>query len=279
MHSLLLLSLILNLNSTMEADEMTIALVQKDIIWENKAENLRQYSRILAQLKDSTDLALLPEMFSTGFSTDPDPLAETMEGNTVGWMKKMASETGNCIAGSLIIREESCFYNRAIWCDPSGSLAWYDKRHLFRMAGEEESFSPGFSRTVVKLREWRICLQVCYDLRFPVWSRNRGDYDLLVYLSNWPAARSDVWNTLLRARAIENQCYVAGVNRTGIDGNNIEYQGESMVIDPKGQVLGISETARESVTTIRLSLQGLNEFRAKFPVWKDWDGFRVMSDE
>ena len=263
----------------MEANELFISLVQKDIIWEDKAENLRQYSRILADLDGSSDLALLPEMFSTGFSTDPDPLAETMEGTTVGWMKKTAAETGNCIAGSLIIREEGCFYNRAVWCDPSGSLSWYDKRHLFRMAGEEATFSQGFNRTIVKLHGWRICLQVCYDLRFPVWSRNRGDYDLLVYLSNWPAARSDVWNTLLRARAIENQCYVAGVNRTGIDGNNIVYQGESMVIDPKGQIVGKAETTQESTTTIRLSLLGLHEFRTKFPVWKDWDDFKVMSEE
>jgi predicted amidohydrolase len=261
----------------MKADHLLVTLVQKDIAWEDKAENLRQYSLMLAELKGKTDLVLMPEMFSTGFSMDPGQLAEGMDGDTVRWMKKMAAETTCCLAGSLIVREEGKFYNRAVWCDPDGSLSWYDKRHLFRMAGEETAFTAGISRTVVNLKGWNVCLQVCYDLRFPVWSRNRGDYDLLVYLSNWPAARSDVWNTLLRARAIENQCYVAGVNRTGTDGNKIVYQGESMVIDAKGQPVCKTASAQESTTTVSLSLPELNEFRMKFPVWKDRDDFRVMS--
>jgi len=253
-----------------------VTLVQPDVIWKSARENLARYSGMLSGLSNATDLILLPEMFPTGFCTEPQMLAETMHGDTVRWMKR-TSESLNCaVAGSLIIRENRRYFNRLVYIDQYENLTWYDKRHLFRMTGEELKFSAGMNRLIVPLKGWQINFQVCYDLRFPVWSRNQDDYDILVNLANWPATRSDVWNTLLKARAIENQSYVIGVNRVGTDGNGINYTGDSMVISPKGVVIGELPASKEVVQTVVLSWDELCDFREKFPAWKDRDDFEVM---
>jgi len=182
------------------------------------------------------------------------------------------------VAGSLIIAENRRFLNRLVYIDQFENLTWYDKRHLFRMDGEEESFSAGLNRLIVPLKGWNISFQICYDLRFPVWGRNQDDYDVLVNLANWPAARKDIWDTLLKARAIENQSYVIGVNRIGTDGNGICYTGDSQIINPKGVVIGEVESAKEGIKTVTLSRHELDEFRKKFPVWKDRDEFRLTGN-
>jgi predicted amidohydrolase len=234
---------------------------------------------MLLGLKNSTDLILLPEMFQTGFCTEPKMIAETMHGDTVRWMKRTAESLNCSVAGSLIIRENRSTFNRLIYIDQYENLTWYDKRHLFKMTGEELQFSAGLNRLLVPLKGWQISFQICYDLRFPVWSRNQDDYDVLVNVANWPAARSEVWNTLLKARAIENQSYVVGVNRVGTDGNGISYTGESVVINPKGIVEGEIQASQESLRTFPLSWDELQDFREKFPVWKDRDQFIVKSEK
>jgi predicted amidohydrolase len=263
----------------MKDRDLRVTLVQPDIIWKETTTNLSGFSELLEKSVGETDLVLLPEMFATGFCTDPLSVAEHMDGITVQWMKKAGRRLNAAVAGSLVIKEFDQYFNRLVYADPQGTLSWYDKRHLFRMAGEEVCFTAGSKRLVVSFRNWRLCFQICYDLRFPVWNRNRNDYDLLIFVANWPAARSDVWNTLLRARALENQCFVAGINRIGTDGNGIAYTGESMVIDPKGNVAGAIQSPKERIASFTLSLDDLEEFRAKFPVWKDWDAFTVTSDE
>jgi predicted amidohydrolase len=214
-------------------------------------------------------------MFTTGFITEPAPIAETMDGITVDWMKQTAIQLKCSLAGSLIIKEGKEYYNRLVYSDRAGNISWYDKRHLFRMAGEEAHFTRGMKPLIVTLKEWRISFQICYDLRFPVWSRNRENYEVLVNLANWPSSRDDVWRTLLKARAIENQSYVLGVNRTGMDGNNIAYAGNSLVIDPKGACLLEMKDHAEGISSISLSLQTIVEFREKFPAWKDRDDFTI----
>jgi predicted amidohydrolase len=259
----------------MSEDLLYISLVQPDMIWENKIENLNRYGQLLTTMKGKSDLIILPEMFSTGFTMNPASLAEKMDGSTVDWMKNVSKKMKASIAGSVIIEEDDRYYNRLIICDPSGNLNWYDKRHLFRMAGEEEIYSSGKDRLVIQLQKWRICFQICYDLRFPVWSRNRNDYDILVYVSNWPEARKDIWDILLKARAIENQCYAVGVNRVGTDGNGISYSGGSMIVNPKGVPACILEENKETVVTCSVSLPELQAFRDKFPAWKDRDAFKI----
>jgi predicted amidohydrolase len=255
---------------------LKVTIVQPDIIWKNVRGNLDKYTTLLSGAAGKSDLILFPEMFQTGFCTEPASVCETMDGDTVRWMKRTAESMKCALTGSMVIRESRRFFNRVIYMDQYANMTWYDKRHLFRMAGEEVNFTAGLERIIVPLKDWRICIQVCYDLRFPVWSRNRDDYDVLVYLANWPSARMDVWNTLLKARAIENQSYVIGVNRVGTDGNNISYAGESMVIDPKGILADGSPISGEEVKTFSLSWKELHEFRKKFPVLKDRDEFNVV---
>jgi omega-amidase len=256
-------------------DDLRITLVQSEVMWKNVHENLLHYTALVSGLKSHTDLILLPEMFQTGFCSDPETVAETMDGETVRWMKRTAESLACAVAGTLVIRENRRFYNRLVYIDQHENLTWYDKRHLFRMAGEEEKYTTGMARLIVPLKGWQISFQVCYDLRFPVWSSDQNDYDVLINLANWPGERRDVWNTLLRARAIENQSYVAGVNRIGIDGKNVSYTGDSTIIDPKGIVIGELKPSEEGLLTRTLSWNILDEFRKKFPVWKDRDNFEI----
>lgn len=239
----------------------------------------------IASIDEKTEVVILPEMFSTGFSMNPASLAETMDGETLQWMKRVSHENSIILTGSVIIEEEEKFYNRLIWMLPNGQYGHYDKRHLFAYAGENEKYHAGNKRLIASVKGWKVNLQVCYDLRFPVWARQAPhfsgvrdegsvEYDVLIYVANWPERRSHAWKTLLCARAIENQCYVIGVNRVGTDGNNIYHSGNSLVIDPLGQVL-YHMADEEDISTITLQKDKLEEMREKFPFWKDADSFNI----
>lgn len=262
---------------------LTLSLVQTNLAWEDKAANLQQLEQKIRSLSGKTELVILPEMFSTGFSMRPGELAETMEGPTVQWMKKLSAECRLIITGSLIIEdtpagaEKPHYYNRLIWMLPNGQMGIYDKRHRFAYAGEDEHYTEGHKRLIASVKGWKINLLVCYDLRFPVWARqasmgDQPEYDLLVYVANWPNRRIHAWKTLLQARAIENQVFVAGVNRVGVDGNGIEHSGHSMLVDPMGQVR-YSKENDEDIFTITLQKAELEEVRSKLPFWKDADAF------
>ena len=255
--------------------DLTVALVQTSILWEKIEENLNHLEKLLKPLKDKTDLILLPEMFTTGFSMNPAQLAEEMNGVSVSWLKTRAAELGCVIAGSIMVKENNRFFNRLIWMQPSGEFSTYDKGHLFRMGNEHRIYTKGKQQLIRKIGDWRVKTLICYDIRFPVWSRNRNNYDLLVYVANWPEPRREIWKTLLKARAIENQAYVIGVNRIGSDGNGIDYSGDSAVVDPKGIVISNIQPYEEQVEIVTLSMKELKEFRKKFPVLPDRDEFTI----
>lgn len=254
---------------------LKIAVFQFDLKWENIQANLEKIDCILEQLPADVDIVFLPEMFSTGFTMNAAKVAETMDGETMNWLKDISSKYDIAICGSLVIQEDRKFYNRLIFVEPSGKILHYDKRHLFTMSGENTVYTPGNSRLIVKYRGWRICPLICYDLRFPVWSRNLKNYDVLAYVANWPEQRSLVWNTLLKARAIENQSYVVGVNRVGTDGNNITYSGQSQIIDAKGTELAVGQEYSEEVVFAGLSYSKQEQFRRKFPVLDDADPYSI----
>ncbi|MBP7610402.1 MAG: amidohydrolase [Steroidobacteraceae bacterium] len=252
-------------------------MIQADLAWQDPATNRRNLAAHFRGLAGHTDLIVLPEMFTTGFSMAADSLAETMAGATVGWLREEAAAIGCAITGSLIVEENGRHYNRLVWATPDGDIAHYDKRHLFRMAREQEHYAAGNRRLVVELKGWRLCPLVCYDLRFPVWSRSRGDYDVLLYVANWPARRRAAWSALLRARAIENVCYVVGVNRMGKDGNGASYSGDSVALDFLGQVLG-GDRDGDFVETVVLDRESLSTFRRDFPAHLDADDFELRAD-
>ena len=270
---------------------LTITTIQTNLVWENKNANLQLLGKKINGLQEKTEIVVLPEMFSTGFSMQPKLFAETMEGETVQWMKEISSTNKIILTGSLIIEENEQFYNRLIWMLPNGEFGYYDKRHLFGLAQEDKYYTAGNKRLIASVKGWKINLQICYDLRFPLWARNRivpieksieeesqtspetrPEFDVLLYVANWPERRSHAWKTLLCARAIENQCYVVGVNRVGVDGNNVSHSGNSLVIDPLGEVL-YHMADEEDIFTITLQKEWLNDVRKKFPFWKDADDF------
>ena len=230
----------------------------------------------LHALRGTTEIVVLPEMFSTGFTMKSRELAEPVSGITVRILKELAADFQLALCGSFICSERSNYYNRAFFITPEGEEFYYDKRHLFRMGNEAEYFSAGNNKLIISYRGWNICLLVCYDLRFPVWSRNvNNEYDLLIYVASWPQARRLAWDTLLCARALENMCYVCGVNRIGVDGNKLIYNGGSVVFSAKGEVLASVPDGEEGIETVSLSLISLQQLRDKFPVWKDADAFRL----
>ncbi len=260
----------------MASSTLHITLIQPDIVWENKSANLRQYEQFIAGIGNKRQVVVLPEMFSTGFSMAPERLAETMEGDTVGWMASMATRHRCILTGSLIIEEEGRYYNRMLWVQPDGKIGYYDKRHLFGYADEDKHYTAGDTRTIVQVNGWKINLQVCYDLRFPVWVRNHNEvYDVLLYVANWPEKRNLAWKTLLQARAIENQCYVVGVNRVGKDGKEINYSGDSSVFDPLGAMIW-QQSNEVAVHTVTLDKDMLQETREKLPFLKDGDKFLLL---
>ncbi|HEX9514463.1 MAG TPA: nitrilase family protein [Puia sp.] len=280
---------------------LTITTIQADLRWEDKAANLQRFEEKIHGIRENTEIVVLPEMFSTGFSMKPEMLAERMDGPTLDWMKKVAAQKKIILTGSLIIEEGGHYFNRLIWMLPNGQYGYYDKRHRFAYAGEDEHYTAGKKRLIASVKGWKVNLLVCYDLRFPVWSRQTSgvsqdpvsgtslipghpaaaavapespEYDLLIYVANWPERRSLAWKTLLQARAIENQSYVIGVNRVGEDGNKIDHSGDSMIIDPLGEVLyhGLKE---EAIYTYTLRKEKLEEVRSRFPFWRDADHFSI----
>jgi predicted amidohydrolase len=256
---------------------MRIALLQTGIAWENKQDNIRRYEKQIRALPDDVRLVVLPEMFTTGFSMRTATLAETEAGETLQWMLQTAVARTTAIVGSLMIKEGDNYFNRLFFVFPDGACRRYDKRHLFSMGDEHRCYTAGTQRLIVEYEGWRICPLVCYDLRFPVWSRNYGEaYDLLLYVANWPAARIHAWNALLPARAIENQCYVAGVNCAGTDGEGIRYGGRSQVIDFRGNIVSVAVGRGDETITGTLSLEDLESFRAKFPAGKDADRHAIV---
>ncbi|MCX6308594.1 MAG: nitrilase family protein [Bacteroidia bacterium] len=272
---------------------MRISLIQSDIIWEHKSANLLYFESLLSGLTEKTDLAVLPEMCTTGFSMNPEQLAETMEGETITAFKRMAANFGFAIAGTFIGKEASNCYNRAFFIQPDGQVDFYDKKHLFRMGDEGNHYASGKVKKIVSYLGWNIRLAVCYELRFPVWLRNvKNEYDLLLVMANWPESRQHVWTSLLTARALENQAYVCGVNRVGTDANGIVYTGGSMLVNAYGTTLTDFEqesvgtkttnlgvfigTGTTAIQTLDLNLEELHRFRRKFPVWKDADAFEFL---
>ncbi|MBS1644015.1 MAG: amidohydrolase [Bacteroidetes bacterium] len=260
-----------------KAKNLCITLLQTDIVWEDKAKNIAQYTAALAGIKGQKEIVVLPEMFTTGFSMNPTDLAEDMEGTTIAWMRDIAQAHKIILCGSLIIKEEGNFYNRLVWMQPNGQYYSYDKRHLFAFAGEDEPYTAGDKKIIVQVNGWRICPLICYDLRFPVWARNieqHGEplYDVLLYVANWPSKRTVAWKTLLQARAIENQCYCVGVNRVGIDGKEIPYEGASSVFGPLGELIW-QQVGEVAIQTIVLDQEHLAEVRRNLPFLKDGDSF------
>ena len=263
---------------------LTITTIQTNLHWEDKPANLRMLEEKIMGIKEKTEIVVLPEMFNTGFTMQPEKLAEPMEGETVSWMKRVAMKKRVVLVGSVAIATErtetvSSFTNRLIWMLPNGQYGYYDKRHLFAFAGEDQHYTAGNKRLIASVKGWKINLQVCYDLRFPVWARQQSsadgpEYDLLIYVANWPERRSHAWKTLLQARAIENQCYVVGVNRVGNDGNNIYHSGDSMIVDPLGEVL-YTKKDEEDIHTITIDKAHLEAVREKLPFLKDGDGFSI----
>lgn len=296
---------------------LSITSIQTNLHWENKTANLQMLEQKISSIKEKTEIVVLPEMFSTGFSMKTELLAETMEGETVQWMKRIAAEKKIILTGSFICRGPAQggdltdsetvqtpasggvptrYYNRLIWMQPNGQYGVYDKRHCFAFAGEDEHYTAGTKRLIASVKGWKINLLVCYDLRFPVWARQTSppnpspsrqlagekgatapEYDVLIYVANWPERRIHAWKTLLQARAIENQCYVVGTNRVGDDGNKIHYSGESMIIDPMGEVL-YTKKDEEDIFTIALDKTHLQTVREKFPFLRDADGFKLITN-
>ena len=256
--------------------DLKISLIQTSLNWQDAEANRNHFGRLIADCETPTDLIVLPEMFTTGFTMEAAENAEKMEGDSVAWMKDVAGNHNVTICGSLIIEEDGRFYNRLIWMSPDGHHQHYDKRHLFRMASEDEHYAPGTRRLIVELNDWKICPLICYDLRFPVWSRGINAFDLMIYVANWPAARRSAWKMLLPARAIENQCYALGVNRIGEDGNGRRYSGDSAAHDYFGNSM-IDTGERDCTETVHLNGDALQRYRQKFPAYLDADSFEISN--
>lgn len=262
---------------------LTITTIQSDLFWEDVVSNLNSFEAKIKSIDTKTGIVVLPEMFSTGFSMNTEKHAEKMDGYTLEWMKRVSKENKIILTGSLMIKENEHCFNRLIWMMPNGTFGYYDKRHLFGYGEEDKHFSSGNKRLIASVNGWKINLQICYDLRFPVWSRQQSryineeftpEYDVLIYVANWPERRSHAWKTLLCARAMENQCYVVGVNRVGKDGNGIYHSGDSIVVDPVGEVL-YHMADKEDIFTITLDKNSLLETRTRFPFLKDADHFNI----
>jgi omega-amidase len=252
---------------------LTITLVQSELHWENIEANLAMFDEKIANLKD-TDVVILPEMFTTGFTNNVNAVAETMDGSAVAWMHEQAKKLNVVMTGSLIIQQDDHYYNRLLWVEPNGKQLIYDKKHLFSMAKEHLTFSAGQDKLLIEYKGWKIAPFICYDLRFPVWSRNQEDYDLAIYTANWPAKRAYHWQSLLLARAIENQAYVVAVNRVGVDGNGFAYSGDSTILDPAGELL-YHKSKEEDIFTLTISKSHLAEMRKQYPFLGDRDDFSI----
>jgi predicted amidohydrolase len=261
--------------------DLKVALIQSNIVWENIPANLSAFSEKLSMIRHQPNLIVLPEMFSTGFTMNVEKCAKTISGSALAWMKEQAKALNSIVAGSLLIADKGKYFNRMFWVRPDGSFQFYNKRHLFSMANEQQKISQGKNKTITALNGWNFSLQICYDLRFPVWSKNNltngtFDYDVLVYVANWPEIRSHAYKSLLIARAIENQCYVIWVNRVGYDNNRIFHSGDSMVIDPAGKIIAQAAPGKEEMLSVTFSGEALIDFRDKFGFSADWDKFTIQ---
>jgi predicted amidohydrolase len=254
---------------------LKVALMQADLVWQNAAQNQINFSKKIDEITESVDLIVLPEMFTTGFSMQPQKIAEYMIGDTVEWMQKIASEKNTAIAGSVIISENNKYYNRFLFIHPSGKIEYYNKRHLFTLAGEHTVYSSGDEKKIIEYKGWKICPLVCYDLRFPVWARNIEEYDILMYVANWPKPRITAWDTLLKARSIENMCYTIGVNRVGKDANNLEYSGHSGVYNCLGEEVVKATPNKEETVIAILEKNHITETRNKLNFLSDKDLFEL----
>ncbi|MCF2874632.1 MULTISPECIES: amidohydrolase [unclassified Tenacibaculum] len=257
----------------MNSKTLKIALIQADLVWENPTKNRNRFQEKIMAISDTIDLIILPEMFTTGFSMTPENIAETMEGNTVNWMLKLAKEKNCAITGSIIITENSNYYNRLLFVHPSGKIDSYDKKHTFTLAGEHEVYTAGKTKKIIDYKGWKICPLICYDLRFPVWARNTENYDLLLYVASWPKPRIEAWDTLLKARAIENMSYTIGVNRVGVDANNYEYNGNSVAYDMLGNCVDKKNDNEEVSIIIELDKESQLKVRNRFRFLEDQDNF------
>lgn len=261
-------------------ENLNITMIQADIAWKDKKKNLRKFTNLIEKVKN-TDIIVLPEMFNTGFAVNDQLCAEDTKGETYEWMKNMAALKNSIVTGSIYTKDNGAYYNRLIWMNPEGESIEYDKRHLFRLTGEDKKINPGKKKIIAHVKGWKILPLICYDLRFPVWSKNTFDndeyeYDCLIYIANWPGRRNFSWKSLLVARAIENQSYVVGVNRIGADGNNIPHHGDSMVLNYRGREVSKTLPDEESVETTLLNYDELKDFRESFKVGLDWDKFTVL---
>ena len=267
-------------------EQLIITTIQTDLVWENKQANLAMLQQKINSITHKLEVVVLPEMFTTGFTMQPQLFAETMEGPTIAWMKEMAANKKIILTGSLIIKEAGNYYNRLIWMQPNGQLGYYNKRHLFAFGGEDKQYTSGNKKLITSVKGFKINVQICYDLRFPVWARQplsskqtkadaAGLFDVLLYVANWPQKRNHAWKTLLQARAIENQCYVIGVNRVGTDGNNIYHSGNTMVVNPLGETQ-YHKADEEDIHTVIIERQMITTVRTQFPFWKDADAFGLL---
>lgn len=258
-------------------EDLKVTLVQTYLNWEHVDENLKHFSTVLDKITQTTDVIVLPEMFTTGFTMKPEVLAEEHGGKGLQWMQQKAKEKNCVVTGSISVKENQHYYNRLYWVKPDGSYQFYNKRHLFRMGNEQQHYTPGDEKIIVELKGWKICPLICYDLRFPVWSRNtkENQYDLLIYVANWPQVRSYPWKQLLIARAIENQCYTLGVNRVGRDGHLVEHAGDSCALNPRGELMAVIPSNEDKCETVILNYQYLEDFRKAFPVMMDSDRFNL----
>lgn len=260
---------------------LTVTLIQTALFWENKKANLDMLEQKIEGIKEPSEIVILPEMFSTGFSMNVEKLAETMEGDTVKWMKKIAASKKIILTGSIIIEENGRYYNRLIWMLPTGEYGIYDKRHLFAFADEHSHYTAGSKKLIASVKGWKVNLQVCYDLRFPVWARqtpgnDKMKYDILINVANWPTKRGLAWKTLLQARAIENQCFVIGVNRIGEDGNKNKYSGDSIIVGPLGEII-YQKSDVSDIFTYALKKERIDEVRSHFPFLNDSDLFTIVN--
>ena len=253
---------------------MKIALLQSSLIWENPKANRNHFEEKINALAEKVDLIVLPEMFSTGFTMNPEAVFETMEGETIQWMQSLAKAKNSAITGSLVIKENENFHNRLLFVFPSGEMQIYDKRHLFTLAGEDKVYTSGNQKLIVEYLGWKICPLICYDLRFPVFARNVENYDVLIYVANWPKSRIQAWDILLKARSVENLCYTVGVNRVGLDNNNLEYDGHSQMVDFLGNY-ALKPQENEGVFIVELNKQKLVETRKKLGFLNDRDSFEL----
>ena len=256
-------------------NQLNVVGIQADLFWENPTKNLAYFEDKINNLSENIDLVVLPEMFTTGFTMNPEKVAEKMNGITISWMQKMASEKQIAITGSLVIQEDKKYYNRLVFVHPSGKIETYDKRHSFTLAGENKVYTSGNKKLIIAYKGWRICPLICYDLRFPVWARNTENYDLLIFMANWPVTRIKAWNILLKARAIENMSYVIGVNRTGKDANKYKYSGNSLIVDYLGETISSLSENETGLISFTIDKDHQNKMREKLGFLNDKDSFSI----